>query len=251
MNTRRTPAATLTLTLMIALSALAGCKSGGGGSSGDTGAPATVPSANLPVVSAPAPSTPAPAEPAPPASSANKAPTIGGAAATSIVASAQYSFTPSSQDADGDQVTFQIKNKPSWATFSTVTGQLSGTPSVSNVGTYANVVISASDGSASASLPAFTITVSQAAVASVGVTLQWTAPTQNTDGSQLTDLAGFIIMYGTSSTALTQSVRVDNPSVDQHVFDSLPAGRHYFGIKAITSAGVESAASATVSKVIG
>jgi hypothetical protein len=148
-------------------------------------------------------------------------------------------------------VTFQIQNKPSWATFSTVTGQLSGTPSASHVGQYSNVVISASDGKASAALPSFAIAVSMTPIATSATTLQWTAPTQNTDGTQLTDLAGFVIVYGPSSTSLTQSVRIDNPTVDRHHFDDLPTGRLYFGIKAFTTAGVESDVSTTVSKVIG
>jgi Putative Ig domain len=246
MTMSRSPAATLTLTLMIAMSALAGCKSGGG--SNDAASAVTVPSVGVPTVPAPAP---APAPSAPPTSAANTKPTISGAAATTIGANSNYSFTPSSSDADGDQVTFQIENKPSWATFSTVTGQLSGTPSPSHVGTYANVVISASDGKASAALPAFAVTVSDSAAAVSATTLQWTAPTQNTDGTQLTNLAGFIIVYGTSSTSLTKTIRIENPSVDRHQIDDLPAGRHYFGIRAFTSAGVESEVSATVSKVIG
>ncbi len=49
-----------------------------------------------------------------------------------------------------------------WATFSSATGQLSGTPTAANVGSYANVVISVSDGKASAALAPFTITVAAA-----------------------------------------------------------------------------------------
>jgi hypothetical protein len=247
-TTGKSPTATLTLTLMIAMSALAGCKSGGGGSN-DVAAPATVPTVNVPTGSTP--TVPAPSTPTSPPVAGNKAPTISGAAATTVGTNSPYSFTPSSTDADGDQVTFQIQNKPTWATFSTVTGRLSGTPSLSHVGTYANVVISASDGKASAALPSFSIAVSNSAPAASSTTLQWTAPTQNTDGTQLTNLAGYVILYGTSSTALTNSIRIENPSVDRHQVDDLPAGRYYFGIKAFTSTGVESDVSATVSKVIG
>ena len=72
-----------------------------------------------------------------------------------------YSFTPSATDADGNPLTYSIANKPAWASFSTSTGRLSGTPAASNVGTYANIVISVSDGRASASLPAFAINVQE------------------------------------------------------------------------------------------
>ena len=63
---------------------------------------------------------------------------------------------------------YSIQNKPAWAAFSTATGALQGTPSASSVGTYSNVLISASDAAGSASLPAFSITVTPAATTSSG-----------------------------------------------------------------------------------
>jgi len=82
-------------------------------------------------------------------------------------------------------------------------------------------------------------------------TLSWTAPTENTDGSALTDLAGFVILHGQSSTKLDQSVRIDNPSVSTYVLEDLPAGMHYFAVRAFTKSGAESEPSAMVSKQIG
>ncbi|MGQ0836340.1 MAG: hypothetical protein ACT4O5_15750 [Gammaproteobacteria bacterium] len=41
-------------------------------------------------------------------------------------------------------------------------------------------------------------------------TIRWTPPGQNTDGSTLTNLAGYRISYGTSPTALTQAIEVAN-----------------------------------------
>src|SRR6187549_3676221 len=90
---------------------------------------------------------------------ANQAPTISGTPAITANVGGAYSFTPTASDPDGGTLTFAITNKPSWATFSPTTGQLTGTPAAANVGAFAGIVISASDGSASASLPAFTITV--------------------------------------------------------------------------------------------
>lgn len=84
-----------------------------------------------------------------------------------------------------------------------------------------------------------------------GATLAWTAPTENTDGSPLTDLSGYVISYGKSSDALTESVTVDNPSIDRYVFDSLPAGTYYFTVRAVSASGAESDPSTTVSKSIG
>ncbi len=64
-------------------------------------------------------------------------------------------------------LTFTIANRPTWATFNTNTGRLQGTPAPSNVLTYGNIVISVSDGKASAPLPAFSITVASANAAPV------------------------------------------------------------------------------------
>jgi hypothetical protein len=89
-------------------------------------------------------------------------PTITGSPPTAVNAGSAYSFTPSASDPGGNALTFSIQNRPSWAHFDTNTGQLSGTPTTANVGQYANIVIGVSDGTLSASLPAFTITVSQA-----------------------------------------------------------------------------------------
>src|SRR5579863_9762693 len=86
-------------------------------------------------------------------------PTISGSPATSVVAGQKYTFTPATTDPSGGTLTFSITNMPSWATFSTSTGQLSGTPSSSNVGTYSNIGISVSDGTHSASLASFSVNV--------------------------------------------------------------------------------------------
>src|SRR5262249_17578331 len=89
-------------------------------------------------------------------------PTISGTPDTDVEVGQAYSFQPSASDAAGAALTFSIVGKPSWATFDTSTGRLAGTPSAANVGTYTGVVISVSDGAASASLPAFSITVTSA-----------------------------------------------------------------------------------------
>jgi hypothetical protein len=64
----------------------------------------------------------------------NSAPVITGTPATAVTAGSAYSFIPAASDGDGDTLTFSIVNKPSWASFSTSTGELSGTPVVSDAG---------------------------------------------------------------------------------------------------------------------
>lgn len=80
-------------------------------------------------------------------------------------------------------------------------------------------------------------------------TLSWTPPTQNTDGSALTNLAGYRISYGTSATALAQTIQV-GPSVSTYVVPGLMPGTYYFAVRAYTSGGTESVNSNVVSKVV-
>lgn len=180
--------------------------------------------------------------------SSNRAPVISGTPARSVNAGSAYSFRPTASDPDGNTLTYSIANRPSWATFNTGNGQLSGTPSASQVGTYSNITIRVSDGRATASLPAFSIAVVD--VSNGGATLSWTAPTSNTDGSTLTNLAGYRIAYGTSASALTHTVQVANPSVTNYTISNLSPGTYYFAVRAYTSNGTESANSNVSSKVV-
>ena len=80
--------------------------------------------------------------------------------------------------------------------------------------------------------------------------LYWIAPTQNTDGSALTDLSGYLISYWEARLQVVATIHV---GVGQQVydFDSLPPGLWCFAIQAQNSSGVLSAMSNTVSKEIG
>ncbi len=90
----------------------------------------------------------------------NDAPTIRGTPAARVAQDERYSFVPTATDIDvNTQLGFSIQNKPVWATFNALTGELSGTPSNGDVGTYANILISVSDGLLSATLPAFVVQV--------------------------------------------------------------------------------------------
>ncbi|WP_193907411.1 beta strand repeat-containing protein [Cellvibrio polysaccharolyticus] len=91
--------------------------------------------------------------------SVNDAPVITGTPTTSVDQGVAYNFTPTASDPDGDTLTFSITNKPAWAVFNTTTGRLSGIPDTTDNGTYSNIVISVSDGTLTASLPAFSLTV--------------------------------------------------------------------------------------------
>lgn len=178
----------------------------------------------------------------------NRAPTISGTPLKSVNAGTAYLFKPTAADADGDTLTFSIANKPAWATFNTATGQLSGTPAAASVGTFSGIVIAVSDGKTSTSLAAFALSVTQVSTGSA--TLSWTPPTQNTDGSQLTNLGGYRIYYGTNANSLTQTVEISNASVSTYVLSNLSPATWYFAVKSRTAAGVESDLSNVASKTI-
>jgi len=87
----------------------------------------------------------------------NDAPVISGTPETIVRKNTAYYFAPTASDVDGDTLTFSIVNMPSWASFDTETGILSGTPMAGEITT--GIVITVSDGQASASLPAFDLAV--------------------------------------------------------------------------------------------
>ena len=178
----------------------------------------------------------------------NATPTLSGQPATAVNTGTAYSFTPTAADSIGVPLTFSIQNMPAWASFNTSTGQLSGTPSSGYAGTYANIIISASDGVASASLPAFAISVTQ--VSNGTATVNWTPPLDNTDGSVITNLAGYKIYYGTTSTNLNQTAQITNVGLTSYILSNLASGTWYFAVTAYDSGGGESALSNIATKTI-
>jgi hypothetical protein len=219
---------------LLVAATLSGCGGGGGGTnSASVGTTAAVGTGSTPAASTPA----APA-----------GPTISGTPLTSVVAGNAYSFTPATTDPSGAALTFNVKNAPSWVTFNSATGELSGTPTAADVNTYTNISIGVSDGTTSVSLPAFQIAVTQ--IANGSATLAWAAPTENTNGTPLANLAGYQIYYGTSATAMTQTVKIANPGIVTYVISNLSPATWYFSVKAYTGANMQSSASVMVSKTI-
>lgn len=78
------------------------------------------------------------------------------------------------------------------------------------------------------------------------VTLQWTPPTQNTDNTPLTNLAGYKVYYGTSAAivaAKTNRVDVTTASAVQYVLtQNQLAGNtlYFFAVTAVSATGAES-----------
>lgn len=184
---------------------------------------------------------------------ANDAPIISGKPLPTAVVNVHYAFRPDVHDPDGDVLVFEVARKPSWATFNPATGELSGTPPAGTSGRYTDIVIFVSDGALKTALPPFTIKVTESSAtgSTSSATLSWSAPTQNEDGSPLTDLAGYRVHYGTSASNLGMRVDVGNPATTSVVVQDLAQGTWYFAISAYNHQGAESSRSNVVSKVIG
>lgn len=81
-----------------------------------------------------------------------------------------------------------------------------------------------------------------------GTTLVWDAPTTNEDGTDLTDLAGYTVHYGTSSGIYPSHIDVGN--VTTYSIASLASGTYFIVVTASNTAGVPSDYSNQVTKVI-
>jgi hypothetical protein len=146
-------------------------------------------------------------------------------------------------------VTFSIQNKPAWASFSASTGVLTGVPTSADAGQYGQIIIGVTDGLISAKLTPFAVTVAD--TASGSVTISWMPPSTNSDGSAITDLAGYAISYGQSATTLTQTIKVDSVGVTNYVIDNLTPGVWYFAIQAVNKDGIASASTPVIATTIG
>ena len=125
-----------------------------------------------------------------------------------------------------------------WASGCTASGSWTGAKAKS--GTQVLPAISAT--------ATYTLTCTSAA--DTQAVLSWVAPTQNTDGSTLTDLAGFRVYSGAATGSLTMQQQIANPATLTFTATGLSVGTRYFAVTAYNTAGVESARSATGSKTI-
>lgn len=159
-------------------------------------------------------------------------------------AGASYAQTAGTVTLNADRSSAQGSHVPvlTWSTSPVATtcaasGGWSGTKAAS--GTQTLPVISATT--------TFTLTCTWG---SGSATVNWTAPTTNTNGSVLNNLARFNVVYGNSSTALTRSLLVTNPASRSVTLSGLASGTWYFAVRAVNSNGAESANSNVESKVV-
>lgn len=160
----------------------------------------------------------------------------------SITAGATQQFTATGTYSDGS--TQNITTAVTWSSSNTGAAQISNASGSNGLATgvgAGTATITAASGSVSGTAP-LTVT----AVISGSTTLSWDAPTTNTDGTPLTDLAGYKIHYGTSSGNYTKMIDVGN--VTTYVVSNLVPGTYYFTVTTYDTAGFESSYSNEISK---
>ena len=178
----------------------------------------------------------------------NTPPVIGGRPESRVSVDRSYRFTPTATDADGDTLSFSIRNKPAWADFDRSRGRLAGTPSGSDVGEYRDILISVSDGRDTTSLAAFSVMVE--AVGTGSVALSWQPPTRREDGTPLVGLSGYRLLFGRNSRQYTEEIRIENPGITSRVIDNLTGGTWYFAMTAFDEEGLESDLSAEAVRTV-
>jgi len=81
-------------------------------------------------------------------------------------------------------------------------------------------------------------------------TVEWQAPETTTDGTTLTNLAGYHIYYGTDVAQMTSQIDVKNAGVLSYVIEGLTPATYYFAVTAVNTSGLESKRSNAGRKII-
>lgn len=80
--------------------------------------------------------------------------------------------------------------------------------------------------------------------------VSWIPPLERTDGSALTDLAGYRVYFGRAPDALVRIIEIRNPGQTSQFIDNLEPGAWYFAVTAFSRDGLESEKSAIASKTV-
>lgn len=80
--------------------------------------------------------------------------------------------------------------------------------------------------------------------------LDWIAPTTNADGTALTDLAGYTILWGASAATLTNTAALNVPAATTYTILNLTPGSYAFAVRAKNAAGAESVNSNVITKAV-
>ena len=176
------------------------------------------------------------------------APVLGGSPSGSANINEFYSFQPTATDFDGSLLQFGVVNLPGWLSFDASTGSLSGVPGSDDSGAYTDILLSVTDGTYTDTIGPFNIVVGGSG--DDLVTLSWTIPAENADGSLLDNLVGYEIRYGRESGEYTDSVDLRDPWNTSYTIEGLSSGIYYFVSAAYNQYGIRSEFSNEVRVVV-
>jgi len=88
-------------------------------------------------------------------------------------------------------------------------------------------------------------------VGNESITILWQAPFMNDDGTPLVDLVGYRIYIGQAPGVYDSVVKINNVGIMSYVLSGLVPGTYYVAMTSVNSAGVESAPSTEVERVVG
>lgn len=157
-----------------------------------------------------------------------------------------FVITKADLDLSEDHHVVQIAGLPNWLSFDPSSEELHGSPANEETGINDSVVLDTVDELGRSQSHQLTIEV--AAISGFTAEFSWWAPTQRTDDSALTNLAGFKIYAGRNQHDMEEWVTIPNPSIDRHTIENLGSGTWWFALSAYDSAGAESEKSAAVSR---
>lgn len=65
--------------------------------------------------------------------------------------------------------------------------------------------------------------------------LSWTPPSTNSDGTPISNFAGYYIVYGRTEAGMDRQIIINNPSISRYTVSGLSAGTWYFALKSFTT----------------
>lgn len=165
-------------------------------------------------------------------------------ASSSMTAGSTVQFTATGSYSDGS--TQNLTTSAIWSASNTAVASVSNATGSKGLGTgvaSGTATISATSNGVSGSA-ALTVT----APSTASISLAWDPATTYSDGSPITDLAGYRVYYGTVPGTYSSSVDVGN--MTNYTISNLTSGTYYLAVTVRNLSGTESAYSNQVSKSI-
>jgi Calx-beta domain len=126
------------------------------------------------------------------------------------------------------------------------TGGSSGGTTTASTGSSSGGTSASTSGSSSGTTTSASGSSSGSTIGTSTATLSWSPPTENSNGTALTNLVGYNIYYGTSTGAMINKIALNTVGVTNYVIQNMNSGTWYFAMTAVNGDGTESVTSSAV-----